>query len=153
MSSAGFNLEHYRTYSRLETGSVLFHRSTGTQNLSAHKPTFPVALSTQPTSGKCTGQSVQPRHQTHTHTHTADDSLHSSSEHADVFGLLFCVARCSTASLKASRQIHAVSPVSSALGDVDQLLDAARVSQGLGVLHVFAGDLVQGATYGRHGLI
>lgn len=44
-------------------------------------------------------------------------------------------------------------PVSSALGDVDQLLDAARVGQGLGVLHVFAGDLVQGATDGCHSLI
>lgn len=45
------------------------------------------------------------------------------------------------------------SPVSSALGDVDQLLDAARVGQGLGVLHVLAGDLVQGAADGRHRLV
>lgn len=44
-------------------------------------------------------------------------------------------------------------PVSSALGDVDQLLDAPRVGQGLGVLHVLAGDLVQGATDGRHRLV
>lgn len=44
-------------------------------------------------------------------------------------------------------------PVSSALGDVDQLLDAPRVGQSLGVLHVFAGDLVQGATDGRHRLV
>lgn len=44
-------------------------------------------------------------------------------------------------------------PVSSALGDVHQLLYASRVSQGLGVLHVLAGDLVQGAADGRHGLI
>lgn len=46
-----------------------------------------------------------------------------------------------------------ITPVSSALGDVDQLLDAARVGQGLGILHVFAGHLVQGATDGCHGLI
>ena len=44
-------------------------------------------------------------------------------------------------------------PVSSALGDVHQLLYASRISQGLGVLHVLAGDLVQGAADGRHGLI
>lgn len=44
-------------------------------------------------------------------------------------------------------------PVPSAFGDVDQLLDAARVRQGLGVLHVPAGDLVQGATDGRHRLV
>lgn len=44
-------------------------------------------------------------------------------------------------------------PVSSALGYVDQLLDAARVSESLCILHVFAGDLVQGATDGCHGLV
>lgn len=44
-------------------------------------------------------------------------------------------------------------PVSSALGDVDQLLDAARVGQGLGVLHVLAGDLVQSAADGGHRLV
>lgn len=52
------------------------------------------------------------------------------------------------------RQNHAAAaPVSSALCDVDQLLDAARVGQGLGVLHVLAGDLVQGATDGCHSLV
>lgn len=44
-------------------------------------------------------------------------------------------------------------PVSSVLGDVDQLLDAPRVGQGFGVLHVFAGDLVQRAADGCHGFI
>lgn len=46
-----------------------------------------------------------------------------------------------------------LSPLSPALGDVDQLLDAARVGQCLGVLHVLAGDLVQGAADGRHRLV
>lgn len=45
------------------------------------------------------------------------------------------------------------SPVSPALGDVDQLLDAARVGQGLGVLHVLAGDLVQSAADGCDRLV
>ena len=39
-------------------------------------------------------------------------------------------------------------PVSSALGDVHQLLYASRISQSLGVLHILAGDLVQGAADG-----
>lgn len=41
-------------------------------------------------------------------------------------------------------------PVSSAFGDVDQLLDPPGVSQGFGVLHVLAGDLVQRAADGGH---
>lgn len=49
--------------------------------------------------------------------------------------------------------MHPVSPVPPALGDVDQLLDAPCVSQGLGVLHILTGDLVQGAADGRHGLV
>ena len=40
-----------------------------------------------------------------------------------------------------------------ALADVDQLLDAPRVSQGLGVLHVPAGHLVQRAADGCHRLV
>lgn len=112
--------------------------------------TFPVAILTELTTVKCPGQSFQPSHQ----TRMADDCSSGASEHVNMLGKsLFCITECSTASLKASRQIHAVSPVSSALGDVDQLLDATCVGQGLGVLHVFAGDLVQGATDGRHGLV
>lgn len=39
-------------------------------------------------------------------------------------------------------------PVPAPLGDVDQFLDASRIRQGFGVLHVFAGDLVQSAADG-----
>lgn len=51
------------------------------------------------------------------------------------------------------RLLAADLPVSSALGYVHQLFYAPRVSQGLGILHVLAGDLVQGAADGCHGLI
>lgn len=44
-------------------------------------------------------------------------------------------------------------PLSPAFGDVDQLLDAPGVGQRLGVLHVLAGDLVEGAADGRHRLV
>jgi hypothetical protein len=44
-------------------------------------------------------------------------------------------------------------PVSPAFGYVHQLLYASRVSQGFGILHVFAGDLMQRAADGRHGLV
>lgn len=44
-------------------------------------------------------------------------------------------------------------PVSSAFGYVHQLLYAARVSQGLGVLHVLACDLVQSTADGCRGLV
>lgn len=44
-------------------------------------------------------------------------------------------------------------PVSPALGYVHQLFDPPRVGQGFGILHVFAGDLVQSTADGCHGLI
>lgn len=47
----------------------------------------------------------------------------------------------------------AYSPVTSSLCYVDQLLYAASVSEGLGILHVLAGDLVQGAADGSHRLV
>lgn len=68
------------------------------------------------------------------------------------WGLYRCALYTPTESVR-TNTCCCSAPVSSALGDVDQLLDAARVGQGLGVLHVFARDLVQGATDGRHGLV
>lgn len=44
-------------------------------------------------------------------------------------------------------------PVSSAFGYVHQLLYTSRVSQSFGVLHVFAGDLMQSTADGCHSLI
>lgn len=52
-----------------------------------------------------------------------------------------------------SRLLASDLPVSSALSYVHQLFYPPRVSQGFGVLHVFAGDLVQGTADGCHGLI
>lgn len=44
-------------------------------------------------------------------------------------------------------------PVSSAFGYVHQLLYTSRVGQSFGILHVFAGDLVQSTADGCHGFI
>lgn len=44
-------------------------------------------------------------------------------------------------------------PLSTSLGDVDEFLDASRVGESFGVLHVFAGDLVERTANGRDRLI
>ena len=153
VSSVCFKLKYYWIYSRLEIATALFLHSTGTRNLYAHKTTFPVAIwkayaCVCAKSGRvCVELPL----------YNVQDSLYSPATSriwlmtCDLSQV--CMGVYSTVSLKGTNTRCCSTPVSSALGDVDQLLDAARVGQGLGVLHVFAGDLVQGATDGSHGLV
>lgn len=142
----------------------MFQHSTGTWNLNTHKTTFPLAilnayvfacvcvcLTVFVENFYCKMSRTMPSHQ----SHMADDCLSSTFEHVNMLSKsLFCICALHgfTKSVDTNTCCHST-PVSSALGDVDQLLDATCVGQGLGVLHVFARDLVQGATDGRHSLI
>lgn len=152
VSSVCFKLVYYWIYSR-QIAAALFLHSTGTQNLHAHKTTFPVAI-WKACACVCAKSG---RVCVELPLYNVQDSLYSPA--TSRIWLMTCEASqvCmgvnSTASLKVTNTRCCSTPVSSALGDVDQFLNAARVGQGLGVLHVFAGDLVQGATDGSHGLV
>lgn len=131
-----FNLEHYGIYSRLEIAAVpSFHRDVKkSQRTHCHLPCgYKLCVCVQA-------------------FYVKRSLLYSRF----VCVLVVYLSMGQVCILQQSVQTNTCccsTPVSSALGDVDQFLDAPCVSQGLGVLHVFAGDLVQSATDGCHSLI